>query len=146
MEKLQFSITIEASKERVWKVLWDDSTYRRWTSAFCEGSYAVSDWKEGSKVLFLSPAGEGLVSTIEANRPGEFMSFRHAGMVKNFVEDNESQAVKEWAGAMENYSLTEDKGITTLLVELDITEEFKAYFHETWPKALEQLKQLAENA
>jgi hypothetical protein len=38
--------------------MWDDSTYRQWTSAFSEGSHAVSDWKEGSKVLFLSPEGE----------------------------------------------------------------------------------------
>ncbi|MGQ0827138.1 MAG: hypothetical protein ACT4ON_01960 [Bacteroidota bacterium] len=43
MEKLQFTIDIKASREKVWKTLWEDTSYRKWTSAFSEGSYAVSD-------------------------------------------------------------------------------------------------------
>lgn len=35
MEKLIFNTEIKASKEKIWKVLWDDETYRKWTSAFC---------------------------------------------------------------------------------------------------------------
>ena len=42
MEKLHFSVNINASKEKVWQTLWDDTTYRKWTSAFSETSYAVS--------------------------------------------------------------------------------------------------------
>ncbi len=36
-------------------------------------------------------------------------------------------------------------GITELLVELDANDDFKAYFMETFPKALEQVKLLSEN-
>ena len=43
METLNFSININAPKEKVRKVLWDDSSYREWTSAFSEGSYAETD-------------------------------------------------------------------------------------------------------
>lgn len=55
MEQLNFSIQIKAPKEMVWKALWEDKTNREWTAVFSEGSYAVSSWEEGSKVLFLSP-------------------------------------------------------------------------------------------
>ena len=29
-------------------------------------------------------------------------------------------------------------------VDMDVTDEYKDYFKETWPKALDKLKQLAE--
>ncbi|WP_427872212.1 hypothetical protein [Flavobacterium sp. MMS24-S5] len=53
MEKLVFNIDIKAPKEKIWKVLWDDETYRKWTSVFAEGSYAESTWNEGDKIYFL---------------------------------------------------------------------------------------------
>ena len=60
MEKMIFTQQINAPKEKVWNILWEDASYRKWTTPFCEGSYAVNDnWKEGSKVLFLSPGGDG---------------------------------------------------------------------------------------
>lgn len=63
MEKLHFSTNINAPREKVWDTLWNDNSYRKWTSAFMEGSYAETDnWKEGSKVLFLSPGGDGMGS------------------------------------------------------------------------------------
>ncbi len=145
MQKINFSTSINASKEKVWKTLWDDSSYRKWTSVFSESSHAVTDWKEGSKVLFLDGKGSGMVSKIEINRPNEHMSFKHMGEVKNGVEDTESDKVKGWAGAMEKYTLKEMDGITELLVELDANDDFKAYFMETFPKALEQVKLLSEN-
>jgi len=49
---LHIEIDINATKEKVWDILWNDATYTQWTSIFCEGSHAVSDWKEGSKILF----------------------------------------------------------------------------------------------
>lgn len=145
MEKIKFSTSIKAPKEKVWKILWDDASYRKWTSAFHEGSYADTDnWKEGSKVLFLSPGGDGMVSTVVANRPNEFMSFKHLGEVKDAVEDTTSEKVKKWAGATENYTLTEKEGVTELIMEMDINAEFKDMFMNRWPKALEQVKILSE--
>jgi len=146
MEKKEFKISINAPKEKVWKILWDDPSYRKWTSVFSEGSYAVTDdWKEGSKVLFLDGKGQGMVSKVETNRPNEFMSLKHLGTLKNGVEDLDSEQTKQWAGAKENYALTEGGGVTTLTVEMDITDEYKDYFMNTWPKALEQVKILSEN-
>ena len=145
MEKINFSVSIDAPKEKVWKTLWDDTTYRKWTSVFSPSSYADTDWKEGSKVLFLDGQRSGMVSKIEANRPNEFMSFKHLGEVKDGVEDMESDKVKQWAGALENYTLKEGNGVTELLVDLDANDDFKGFFMETFPKALEQVKILSEN-
>lgn len=145
MEKLNFSIDINAPKEKVWKTLWDDATYRKWTSVFSEGSHAETDWKEGSKVLFLDEKGSGMVSKIEKIRPNEFISFQHLGEVKNRVEDTESDKVKGWAGAHENYTLKENNGTTELLVDMDMNEEYKDMFMKMFPKALQQVKELSEN-
>ena len=145
MEKLNFSTSIHAPKEKVWKVLWDDSSYRDWTSVFNESSYAETDnWKQGTRVRFLSAGGDGMVSEVAANRPNEYMSFRHLGIVKGGVDDTESEEVKQWAGSTENYTLNENNGVTSLQVDMDSTEEFKEYFDKTWPKALDKVKALSE--
>ena len=145
MKKLNFSTHINASKEKVWNTLWNDATYRAWTSAFAEGSYVKTDnWKEGTKVLFLDPDDNGMVSVVAKNKPNEYMSFKHLGEVKKGVEDMGSERVKGWAGAMENYTLKEENGRTTLSVEMDSTDEFGDFFAKTWPNALEKVKELSE--
>ena len=142
---MKFSTSINAPKEKVWKTLWEDASYRNWTSAFAEGSCAQTDnWKEGSKVLFLDGKGNGMVSRVDANKPNEFMSFKHLGAVKDGVEDIGSEKVSEWAGAVESYRLSGSNGKTELTVEMDITDEYRDYFEKAWPKALEKVKALAE--
>jgi uncharacterized protein YndB with AHSA1/START domain len=146
MERQTFKTMIDAPRERVWDILWNDATYREWTSVFSEGSRAESDWKEGSKILFLDGKGSGMVSRIAAKRPPEFMSFEHLGEVHNGVEDLDSEKVSEWSGSMENYTLRDVKGKTELTVEIDLTDDFKDYFLETWPKALENLRSIVERS
>jgi hypothetical protein len=144
MEKHTFKISIDAPREIVWDVLWNDATYREWTSVFSSGSRAESDWKEGSKVLFLDGKGDGMVSMIASKRAPSFMSFKHHGEVRNGVEDLDSEKVKSWSGATENYTLKTVNGKTELIVDIDLSEEFKDYFLETFPKALEKVKSIAE--
>jgi uncharacterized protein YndB with AHSA1/START domain len=147
MEKMNFSISVNAPKEKVWNALWEDASYREWTSAFAEGSYAVTDnWKKGTKVLFLDPKGSGMVSTVAENKPTEYMSFKHLGEVKDGVEDTTSEQAKQWSGAMENYTLIETANGTDLKIEMegDISKDFKEYFLKVWPEALEKVKKLAE--
>ena len=73
------------------------------------------------------------------------MSFKHLGVVKDGVEDTTSDEVKQWAGAEENYSLKPVNGNTELTVQVDINDEWKDYFVTTFPKALDKVKELAEN-
>ncbi len=145
MKKLQLTKEIHANREKVWNVLWDDASYRAWTSVFSEGSYAKTDWKEGGKVLFLSADGGGMYSQIEKKNENEFMSFKHLGVVKNGVEQPLDDETRKWSGAMENYRLKQNGDNTTLTVEMDITEEFEEYFKEKFPKALDKVKELAES-
>lgn len=144
MKKLNFSTHINAPKNRVWNTLWDDATYRQWTAAFHEGSYAESDWQEGSKILFLGPGGSGMTSRIARLIPHEFMSFEHLGEVTGGVEDFDSAAAKGWAGALENYTLRENEGGTELSVEVDVGDSFADMFLGMFPKALQKVKELAE--
>jgi len=145
MQKIHFSKEINASREKVWKALWDHDSYKEWTNVFAEGSYAqTNDWKEGTKVLFLDTKGSGMVSMVARNKPNEFMPFKHLGIVKNGIEDTTSESVQSWAGAMENYTLTEENGKTNLIVDMDSTDDFKDYFLKTWPTALDKIKDLAE--
>ena len=139
MVTLKLTTEILASKETVWEQLWSDSGYRNWTSAFCEGSYAESDWNEGSRINFLSPDGSGMFALIEKNIPLKQMTFKHLGEVKDGKE-----IPKDWAGGRESYFLDESSNITSLTVELDVTEEFESYFNDTFPKALQILKEACE--
>jgi Activator of Hsp90 ATPase homolog 1-like protein len=145
MEQLHFSVDINAPKEKVWDTLWAKGKYETWTAIFSEGSTVETDWKEGSKVLFTDGKGSGMVSKIAANKPNEYMSFEHLGELKDGVEDTTSEKVKQWQGATENYTLTENNGGTKLEVDMAITSDFKDYFEKTWPKAIEAIKTLAES-
>lgn len=146
MEKMKFNISINAPRQKVWDTLWNDETYRAWTAEFSPGSHAVTDWKDGSKVLFLGADDKGgMVAYINEKREPEYMSFKHVGIVKDGVEDTSSDEVKNWAGILENYTLVHtNDNITELQIDVDTNEEFKSYFEETWPKALAKLKEISE--
>ena len=136
---------IQAPASKVWDVLWKDETYRKWTSVFSGGSHAISDWKEGSKVLFLGFDGGGMYSVIDRLVPDQEMTFRHLGVVKGGVEQPLDEETKKWSGALERYRLSGQDGQTTLYVEMDITEDFEQYFNDVFPRALESVKEISES-
>lgn len=148
MQKLNFSIIINASKEKVWNTMLEDKTYRQWTEAFSLGSHFIGDWSKGSKILFLGPNenGEmgGMVSRIKENKLYEYISIEHLGVVENGKEDTTSDAVKQWAGSLENYTFKNKDGKTELLVDMDINDEYKEMFEGMWPNALQKLKEISE--
>jgi len=143
MEKqiLNLTIDIKAPKEKVWEVLLQDDTYRQWTAVFHPGSYAESDWKEGSEALFKTPEGDGLISKVILHQPAEVISFEHLGTLKNGVRSSEAF---EWKGFRETYRVSAKGGGTELRIEQDITPEHTGWFTDTWNKALQKVKELAE--
>ncbi|WP_034242578.1 hypothetical protein [Aquimarina atlantica] len=141
INKLQFSIDIKAEKTKIWEALWNDSSYRDWTSVFFEGSYAITDnWKEGSKVLFLSPDQSGIYSIIETHIPNKIMRFKHIGNVVKGKEQPVDDETKAWSGATEIYTLTGETDSITLNVEIDVLDEHLDFMKTTFPKALEKVK------
>jgi len=144
METLEFKIRIKATPEKIWSVLWEDETYKKWTNAFCEGSYAVSDWNEGDKIHFMSPGGEGMNSIIEKKIPNEYMAFKHIGEIKDFKELPLNAETEKWSGYMETYRLIPDDEFTDLVSQVDVIEKHIDYFKEAFPKGLEAVKELSE--
>lgn len=139
---MKFTIKINATKEKVWSTLWTDKTFREWASIIDEGSYMVGEMKEGNKVQFISSvSGYGVTSFIEKFIPNEFVLFRHMIDTK---ENGKQKRDNEWTGGTESYSLTENDGFTTLTTTLDVPSEQEETFKDRLPKALERVKELAE--
>jgi uncharacterized protein YndB with AHSA1/START domain len=145
MQKETYRITIDAPREKVWNALWDLENYRTWTKPFSPDSNVETDnWKKGSEVRFVDGKGSGMLARVADNRQNEFMSFEHYGMINEGKVDTESEKVKEWAGSHENYTLKGSNGHTELIVEMDVSPQWKEYFDTAWPKALKSVKELAE--
>ncbi len=141
-KRLRFTLTIAAPRERVWQILWSDATYPKWTSAFSEGSRAESDWQLGSKVHFLAAEGGGMIARIAEKIEDETMVFEHLGEIK---KDGSEVYDQSWSGAQESYFLTDAKwGGTDLRVELDTIEDWEDYMKETFPKALNLVRELSQ--
>lgn len=150
MKILQFTIEINASKEKVWDTMLKDNTYRQWASVFSPGSYFKGDWSKGSKMFFLGPHPEtgvegGMTAIVAENHPYKYISLKYSGLIQNGIEDTGIEAQK-WTPGYENYTFSDSGGITTLVVDLKVADEFAGMFEESWPKALAKLKQIVENS
>ncbi|RAJ77403.1 activator of Hsp90 ATPase-like protein [Chitinophaga dinghuensis] len=144
MERLTFTTHIHAKPHIVWDVLWDEDSYPLWTAAFGEDARMETDWKKGSQVRFLNKNDDGMLSEIADIIPEKFLSFRHLGVIAGGSEESLGKDAKQWAGAMENYTLTDEDGDTRLEVSMDIVPEYLDFFQKLWPQALEKVKALAE--
>ena len=142
MKEMEFTIEIAASKEKVWRTLWDDVTFRDWSSNIDEGTYMTGVMEEGNEIQFLSSInGYGVTSLIEKLDPNEFILIRHAADTK---ESGQQVREKEWTGGKESYTLADKAGVTTLTVRIDVPLEMEEMFNIRIPKALERIKELSE--
>ena len=142
---LRYSTFIAAPPARVWDRMLAPDSYREWTGGFVEGSRYEGSWDAGQRVRFLAPTGEGMVAEIVENRPGEFVSIRHLGEIRqDGTVDCDSEAVRAWAPAYENYRFVPRDGGTELQVEMDVMPPYEAFMDAAWPRALALLKALCE--
>lgn len=141
INRLQFSIDIKAKKVVIWEALWNENSYQEWTSVFTKGSYTVTDnWKEGSKVYFLAPDKSGIYSLITKHLPNKLMQFKHIGLVTNGKEQPLDDETKKWTGATESYQLLDEEHSVRLKIEIDVMDEHLEFMQNTFPKALEIIK------
>lgn len=152
MKKLQFKVNIQAPASKIYESMLglnNISTYEEWTAFFNPTSSYEGTWEKGSKVYFVGvdEKGEkgGMVSRIAENIPNQFVSIHHYGLLQAGVEITEGPEVEKWANGYENYTFEENNGITTVTVDLDLTEDFSDYMNETYPKALGKLKETCED-
>lgn len=151
MKKIHYKKEIKAPAEKVYNIMLgidNIKTYEQWTAEFNPTSTYEGSWKKGSKIYFVGTDANGkkggMVSEIADNIPAKFVSIRHYGILDGKNEITKGPEVEKWAGCLENYSLDEHNGVTTVTVEVDVTEDFMDYFDTTWPKALNKLKELSE--
>lgn len=151
MKKLQFKTDINATAQKVYETmlgLKDKSTYEFWTSAFNPTSTYEGSWEKGSKIYFVGVDENGkrggMVSEIVENLPSKFISIRHFGFLDGDVEVTTGEQVEKWAGGHENYSFQESNELTSVTVEMDVIDEYLDYFNNTYPKALDKLKEICE--
>lgn len=151
MKKLQFKVSINAPAAKVYECMLGmkaKSTYEQWTAPFNPTSTYEGDWDKGSKILFIGvdDKGEkgGMVSRIAENIPNQHVSIQHYGILKAGEEITEGPEVEKWANGYENYTFEETNGVTTVTVDIDVTEDFVEYMNQTYPKALAKLKELCE--
>jgi hypothetical protein len=146
MTTRQYKVSITAPREVVWNSLWEDASYREWTSEFSPGSHAITDWKKGSKIHFLDGNNQGMFSRVADRKDNEFMSIQHLGMVVDGVEKPNEPGTGEWEG-FENYTIRQVGNKSELTVDLqfgDVPQKYIDDFDQIFPKALNRLKQIAE--
>jgi uncharacterized protein YndB with AHSA1/START domain len=147
-ENLYFQITIDASVDKVYKTMLDKKDYTEWTAEFDPTSHFIGSWEQESKMLFIGTDKDGMesgmVSWIKTNIPGKKVTIEHQGLYQNGKEILTGDEVNKWAGATEEYRFTDQGGKTLLEVELGGLMEYRSYFLETWPKALNKLKSICE--
>jgi uncharacterized protein YndB with AHSA1/START domain len=142
MKEMQFSIEVNATRQRVWDTLWQDETFREWASIIDPETYMVGDLKEGNEIQFISAAsGYGVTSLVVKLVAGEFLLLRHHADTQ---EEGKREREEQWTGSEESYSLAEKDGTTTLTVAFDVPPELEEEFKVNYPKALERVKLLAE--
>lgn len=145
---LHFEITINAPVEKVYSTMIAEKSYTEWTALFNPTSQYKGSWDKNAKILFIGTDKDGtvggMVSRIKENMPNKFISIEHLGILKGEEEITSGAEVEAWSGALENYTFKSVNGNTLLSIDTDSNEDFKAYLMETWPKALNKLKEICE--
>ncbi len=142
---IEKNILINASRQKVWDVLFTDDSYRIWTNEFSEGSYVETDWKVGSTILFKNAKEYGMFGKIEEMLVPDFMCFKLEGLISsNGVQDSESDKAQIYKGSRETYTLIEMDDVTELDIVAVVSEEYFDIMNEVWDKALLKVKELSE--
>lgn len=144
MKTIKKSILIGASREKLWNVLTLDHYTSDWYSVFSPGSYALTDWKPGSKALFMDQSNNGMVAKVTESIPGKSLIVEYTGVVSDGKEDLDSAIAQQYKGGRETYRLTEENGATRLDISSDMEESMFDMMSGKWEKAFERLKELAE--
>lgn len=148
MIALQFKVKISAPTKKVFDQMLNPEGYAAWTKVFNASSHYRGKWEKGAKILFIGTENGkegGMVSRIREFLPNQFVSIEHYGMLHEGKEITSGPEVEKWAGGLENYSFEKSGNQTIVSVDIDCAADFLNYFEETYPKALETLKQYIES-
>lgn len=131
-------IQIQASAEKVWQVMWNKDSYKKWAAAYMPGSHYVGDLKPGGRIQFLDPDNNGMESDVESVTKNREITFRH------LFELEAGNAGKTLGDMREKFELVEKDGVTTLLVSSDMPEEYFEEMNTATTSALQIIKEMSE--
>ncbi|MCC6943903.1 MAG: SRPBCC domain-containing protein [Thermomicrobiales bacterium] len=144
MEELQYTIEIDAPRQKVWDFMLGKETYPQWTEVAWPGGVAEGDWKAGTEMRFGGEGGGTVAKILTADRPSTIRAEHTAVINEDGSLDRESEMARSWIGSREAYDFVEKDGKTELTVRLAVPAEWQEEFDSGWPKALDSLKELVE--
>lgn len=102
----------------------------------------VGELKEGNEVQYISSEnGYGVTSLVATLVENEFLLLKHRADTQG---NGKQKRDDQWTGGEESYRLLEKDGVTTLTTMFDVPSELKELMSNSYPKALERVKVLAE--
>lgn len=147
MIKKQFTIAINAPVQKVRYNMTSPEWYKKRTADFNPaGSWFEGNWSQWSEMRFVGPNPDKpediwwMLATVEVNNLFSFISLHHTAEINNW----EIRTDSERKDAHENYSFSEKDWVTTVTVDIDLTESMDEYMSDAWPKALNALKEMSE--
>jgi len=146
MERMRFKTEIDAPVNKVFNTMLGRDTFREWTSVFNPTSDFEGSWEKGARILFVGTnkegRREGMAGIIKEHEPDKYVSIEYTGVIDGDEEITSGPEINSWVGTQENYSFEEKNGKTTVTVDIDIDDQMRDYFRETYPKALQKLKEI----
>jgi uncharacterized protein YndB with AHSA1/START domain len=146
MKKLEYKTEIAAKREKVWKTMLEQDSFREWTNVSWPGSRYEGNWKQGEDIRFIGGEGQGgtMANLVEVREP-ETVRAKHIAVINaDGSLDRTSEQAKGWVGTTEEYFFTEKNGKTEVKVVINTTPAWESMFNDGWPNALNKLKEICE--
>ena len=137
---LQYTSSIRATPQQVWKAVFEQDENKNWPAALDEGTYFEGNWSQNSIMRFLDSENNGMYNRVEISKPFEKLKMLQMGWVLNG-----ELSPQDWGDSTITY-LFETIGEGTMLTcEINSPDEFVNFFEAKYPANLQKIKMLAVN-
>lgn len=138
MKTMRFSLQIDVPRQRVWQVLWDETTFSDWTSPFADGARLETDWRQGGRFEYTEAQSDtASYGEIERLEPERRVIFQKLGETRAGADRPLERPRRE------EYRLDGADGATKLSLQIEVPEEQADALKEALPQALERIRALA---
>jgi uncharacterized protein YndB with AHSA1/START domain len=139
MQTIEKTIEINAPVEKVYQVRINPQFTRAWGNAFSEGAHVESDWKPGSEVVWKYKDGNvGAKGVVVENEPMHRITVA-------FYDDVNEKPPAQPGQYKEVYTVQTGQQSRLQIVAGALPESDVLTHSPLWDKALQKIKELAEN-
>lgn len=136
---LSKSIEIEAAPEQIWEVITTPTRVRQWAKAFMEGTYAESDFQQGSIITWYTGDGEVAAKGIVT------LKDKPSILELSYFDDPTQAAPASLDKYQEIFKLKTNGNKTVLTIEAGpLAVKYTNMHDPMWQKALELIKEVVE--